>query len=153
MRDSPNRESTGGRIAGRFVGRVREAFSEIRADDRLGREGRPRGDQGGSQVLSASESHTEGGRMGEHESDVDPDEVDRRAEEQTPVTEAGGGESEGFELAEEDLVDNAEGSGGDPLEDRLEPEDAGSEGIASYGEPDEIEPTEVVEDDGGESGA
>lgn len=91
--------------------------------------------------------------MGEHESDVDPDEVDRRAEEQAPVTEAGGGESEGFELAEEDLVDNAEGSGGDPLEDRLEPEDAESEGIASYGEPDEIEPTEVVEDDGGESGA
>ena len=34
--------------------------------------------------------------------------TDRRREERRPVEEAGGGESEGFELAEQDLVANAE---------------------------------------------
>ena len=85
--------------------------------------------------------------MSEHESSWDPDEIDRHVEEQAPVSEAGGGESEGFELAEEELVDNAEGAGGDPLADRFEPEDAESEDLATYGDADEIEPTEVVEDD------
>ena len=80
--------------------------------------------------------------MSEHESDVDPDEIERRAEEQAPVSEAGGGESEGFELAEEQLIDNAEGEGGDPFEDRLPVEDAESENLATYGEPDELETTE-----------
>ena len=80
--------------------------------------------------------------MSEHESNVDPDEIDRRAEEQAPVSEAGGGESEGFELAEEQLIDNAEGEGGDPLDDRLPVEDAESENLSTYGEADELETTE-----------
>ncbi|MFN8112703.1 MAG: hypothetical protein U0R51_05840 [Solirubrobacterales bacterium] len=84
--------------------------------------------------------------MSEHESDVNPEEIERRAEEQAPVSEAGGGESEGFELAEEQLIDNAEGEGGDPLEDRFTPEDAGGEDAGEYGEPDEIEPTEVIDE-------
>jgi hypothetical protein len=85
--------------------------------------------------------------MSEHESDINPDEIERLAEEQAPVSEAGGGESEGFELAEEELIANAEGEGGDPLEDRFTPEDAEGEGVGEYGEADEIEPTEVVDGD------
>lgn len=59
-------------------------------------------------------------------------------EAERPLAEAGQGEAEGFELAEEDLVENAshdEGSTPDPTHLAGEPEDArvGSE----YGEPDE----------------
>jgi hypothetical protein len=87
--------------------------------------------------------------MTEHESNVDPDEIDRHAAEQAPVEEAGGGESEGFELAEEKLVENAEGVGeGDPLADRFTPEEDGAEDGAAYGEPDEVDSTELDEDDG-----
>ena len=87
--------------------------------------------------------------MSEHESDVDPDEIDRHGAEQAPVEEAGGGESEGFELAEEELVENAEGVGaGDPLRDRFTPEEDDAEDGPAYGEPDESESTEVDEDDG-----
>lgn len=88
--------------------------------------------------------------MTEHESNVDPDKIESRAEEQAPVSEAGGGESEGFELAEEELIENAEGEGsGDPLADRFTPEEGEGEDAGKYGEPDEIEPTEVVEDPDG----
>lgn len=87
--------------------------------------------------------------MSEHESNIDPEEIERRAEEQAPVSEAGGGESEGFELAEQELIENAEGEGsGDPLADRFTPEEAEGEDAGDHGEPDEIEPTEVVEDEG-----
>jgi hypothetical protein len=87
--------------------------------------------------------------MTEHESNVDPDEIDRHAAEQAPVEEAGGGESEGFELAEEKLVENAEGVGeGDPLADRFTPEEDGAEDGAAYAEPDEVDSTELDEDDG-----
>ena len=62
--------------------------------------------------------------------------------------EAGGGESEGFELAEEELVENAEGVGeGDPLEDRFTPEEDEAEDGPAYGEPDEVDSTEVDEDE------
>ena len=68
---------------------------------------------------------------------------------QRPVAEGGGGESEGFELAEEELVENAEGVGeGDPLADRFTPEEGDAEDGPAYGEPDEIDSTELVEDDG-----
>jgi hypothetical protein len=59
-----------------------------------------------------------------------------RREAERPVEEAGGGEAEGFEMAEEALRRHAEGldEGGDPLEDAppVEAEDPG----AVYGEAD-----------------
>jgi len=62
----------------------------------------------------------------------------RRAEARRAVDEAGGGESEGFELAEEELIDHA--SHGDEhstsriLQDSV---DEGENGDAIYGEADE----------------
>ena len=87
--------------------------------------------------------------MSEHESSRNPDEIDRHVEEQAPVSEAGGGESEGFELAEEELIENAShGDGtGQPLGDRFTPEEAESEDLASYGEADDEHVSENVEDD------
>jgi hypothetical protein len=58
-----------------------------------------------------------------------------------PVYEAGGGEAEGFEQAEADLVDNAQhGDGrGDPLGDAFTPEAESDLAGAEYGEADEEE--------------
>jgi hypothetical protein len=54
--------------------------------------------------------------------------------------EAGGGESEGFELAEEELVDNASHGGGraDPIRDAFTPEVEADEATAVDGEADEV---------------
>ena len=54
--------------------------------------------------------------------------------------EAGGGESEGFELAEEELVDNASHGGGrgDPLRDAFTPEVESDEATVVDGEADEV---------------
>jgi len=62
------------------------------------------------------------------------------------VQEGGGGESEGFEDAEELLRRNAEHDdpAGDPIADRGEPE-ADRDG-ATHGEADQIESTETDED-------
>lgn len=56
-----------------------------------------------------------------------------------PLIEAGQGEAEGFELAEEELVDNASHGNqrGFPERDVPPPEERGD---AEYGEPDEIPP-------------
>jgi hypothetical protein len=74
--------------------------------------------------------------------DYEGDEADR------PLEEAGEGVAEGFELAEEDLIEAA--SHGEqrhnPAEDEFTPEVAADESTAAYGEPDEIDPTEVVSD-------
>jgi hypothetical protein len=65
-----------------------------------------------------------------------------------PVEEAGGGEAEGFEQAEADLVEAA--SHGDPAPDptrvAFTPEAESDESTARYGEPDEEDVTEVVRD-------
>jgi hypothetical protein len=45
--------------------------------------------------------------FGDPELDHIPEIEERRREEQRPVEEAGGGESEGFELAEEELIEHA----------------------------------------------
>jgi hypothetical protein len=65
-----------------------------------------------------------------------------------PVLEAGGGEAEGFELAEADLIENAtHGDGrGDPLRDAFTAEVESDSSTAAYGEADHIEVTEVVAD-------
>jgi hypothetical protein len=57
------------------------------------------------------------------ERELTPEE--RHAEEQRPVSEAGGGEAEGFELAEEELIEHAShgDSGPDPSNLAGEPEE------------------------------
>ncbi len=64
------------------------------------------------------------------------------------VAEAGGGESEGFELAEEQLIDNATHGGGraDPIGDAFPPEVESDERTAVDGEADEERISELDED-------
>jgi hypothetical protein len=62
-----------------------------------------------------------------------------------PVEEGGGGVAEGFEQAEEDLIENAShGEGeGDPLADAIDNEDVEAErATGEYGEADEAEPSD-----------
>jgi hypothetical protein len=73
------------------------------------------------------------------------DREQQRREAERPVEEAGGGEAEGFEMAEEALRRHAEGidDGGDPLEDAGAVEDSG----AVYGEADKEYSSERPGDD------
>jgi hypothetical protein len=62
-----------------------------------------------------------------------------------PVEEAGGGVAEGFEQAEQDLIENAShGDGtGDPETDAIDNENVEAErSTAEYGEADEPKPTD-----------
>ena len=68
----------------------------------------------------------------------DPDERNDPARQ--PVEEAGGGVAEGFEQAEEQLIENAShgDGGGDPLADAIDNESVEAEqSTAEYGEADE----------------
>jgi hypothetical protein len=67
-----------------------------------------------------------------------------------PVYQAGGGEQEGWEAAEAELIENAtHGDGaGDPLRDAISPEVESDRSGAVYGEGDRIFSTEVVADPG-----
>lgn len=71
------------------------------------------------------------------------------AEVERPLAEAGEGESEGFELAEQELIEAAShGSGNhNPLGDRFSAEDARSQGLAEYGEADRERVSEDVNDE------
>jgi hypothetical protein len=62
------------------------------------------------------------------------------------VYQAGGGEQEGFEAAEADLIENAThgDGGGNPLRDAFSPEAESDESDALYGEADDIPSTEVT---------
>ena len=66
-----------------------------------------------------------------------------------PVYEAGGGEQEGFELAERDLIRNATHDDGQafPERDAFTPEVESDRASVEYGEPDEISPHEVRDSD------
>jgi hypothetical protein len=66
----------------------------------------------------------------------------------SPVYEAGGGEAEGFEQAEADLIENAShGAGGaNPLRDAFSPEAESDEATAVDAEADEEKVSEVVRD-------
>jgi hypothetical protein len=88
---------------------------------------------------AASAAGRIGGVAGD-EDDFDP--------EMRPVYEAGGGEAEGFEQAEADLIENAShGSGrGEPLSDAFSGEVESDRAGAVYGEADEEDTTEVVRD-------
>jgi hypothetical protein len=75
-----------------------------------------------------------------------------------PVYQAGGGEQEGFEQAEADLIENAShGDGlGNPLRDAFTPEEESDRSSAVYGGADDEPVTEVTRDpdeDGEDPGA
>lgn len=89
------------------------------------------------------EAAAEAAHIGGTAGDEDLPDADR------PVIEAGGGEAEGFEQAEEELIEHAshgdQHSGRIPLYDAPEAEEAGS--TADYGEPDHEHSGEGDEDD------
>jgi hypothetical protein len=62
-----------------------------------------------------------------------------------PVYQAGGGEQDGWEAAEADLIENATHGEGraNPLRDAFTPEAESDRSSADYGEADEIRPTEL----------
>lgn len=70
-------------------------------------------------------------------------------ESERPLAEAGEGEAEGFELAEQQLIESASHgtASGHPSGDRFPVEDAESEGVAEYGEADHEHVSEDTEDD------
>lgn len=70
------------------------------------------------------------------------------APEMRAVREGGGGEAEGFEIAEDDLIRNAshDDGRGDPLHDGFTPEVESDRGTATYGEADQVDVNEVVRD-------
>ena len=73
---------------------------------------------------------------------------ERHREAMEPVEEAGGGEAEGFEMAEERLVEEAENfdEGRSPLRDEID--EAASPATAEvYGEADEEHSSEDEDDD------
>jgi hypothetical protein len=76
-----------------------------------------------------------------------PDHLDDPA--MRPVYEAGGGEAEGFEQAEDELIRNAthDDGRGKPLRDAFTPEAEAGDSTAVYGEADRIHSTERVDPD------
>ena len=86
---------------------------------------------------AAQEAGAIGGRA---DDDVDPAE--------RPLAEAGQGYAEGFEQAEEELIDHAQhgDAGGDPLADEIVVDADAARSTAEYGDPDAINPHENVED-------
>jgi hypothetical protein len=85
---------------------------------------------------AAAEAAGIGGRRPDYEVDDDSDEGTR------PLEEAGEGESEGFELAEHDLIEEASHGeeGRSPEIDAFEGEVESDEADSVYGEADEVEP-------------
>jgi hypothetical protein len=65
-----------------------------------------------------------------------------------PLEEAGEGEAEGFEVSERELVEQASHgeSRWDPEADAFTAEEAADRATQVHGEPDEVDPTEVVRD-------
>jgi hypothetical protein len=65
-----------------------------------------------------------------------------------PVYQAGGGEQDGFEEAEAELIDNATHGGGrgDPLRDAFTEEEETDRSTVVYGEPDEIQSSETEDE-------
>jgi hypothetical protein len=77
-----------------------------------------------------------------------PGDEDWRGPRWWPLIEAGEGVAEGFDLAEQDLIEEA--THGEerrsPEVDAFAPERESDRATSVYGEPDEIDPTEVVRD-------
>ena len=91
---------------------------------------------------AAAEAAAIGGR-GPDVGGVDPSE--EIAEALRPVYEAGGGEEEGFELAERDLIRNASHDDGTayPERDAFTPEAEADLASIEYAESDEVEPPDM----------
>lgn len=109
-------------------------------------EERPRDDD----PLVSDEEHAaaaEAAGIGGRRPDYDVDD-DHRDEASRPLEEAGEGEAEGFELAERDLIEEAAHGEErrDPTVDAYEVDDDLERVDPVYGEPDEVDPTEVVRD-------
>ena len=79
------------------------------------------------------------GMDAEDDADPIPDHSERRRKERLPVDEGGGGQAEGFELSEQELIEHA--SHGDQQKPSRIIRDAGleeeEESETVYGEPDE----------------
>ncbi len=90
-------------------------------------------------AAAASEAAAIGGRVRYEDQD----------QAQRPLTEAGEGVAEGFELAEEELIDAAEHSDGPrgPLADAFTPETDGDGPVGEYGEADQEQSSEVLDSD------
>jgi hypothetical protein len=90
-------------------------------------------------AAAAREAAAIGGRAGDEE--LDPA--------QRPLAEAGEGVAEGFELAEEELIEAAEhgDSGADPLRDAFTAEVDGGHATGDYGEADHEDSSEVPDSD------
>lgn len=84
----------------------------------------------------------EAGSIGGDDPDYEGDEAAR------PLEEGGEGEAEGFELSERDLGETASHGEGrySPEADEFAPEEESDRADAVHGEPDEVDPTEVVRD-------
>jgi hypothetical protein len=69
-------------------------------------------------------------------------------EEDIPLKEGGEGVAEGFEESERELEEQAShaDSGYTPEADEFSPEEESDRSSAVYGEPDEVDPTEVTRD-------
>jgi hypothetical protein len=108
---------------------------------------RPRGDDSFAGD-EAEEAAAEAGAIGGRRPDYDVDDDGRDDESRRPLEEAGEGEAEGFELAERDLIEEASHGeeGRSPEADAFAGEVESDEAGAVYGEPDEVDPTEVVRD-------
>jgi hypothetical protein len=87
-------------------------------------------------------AEAEAGGIGGRRPDYEGDEADR------PLEEGGEGEAEGFELAERDLEESAAHGEGrySPEADEHELDEEAESASSVHGEPDEVDPTEVVED-------
>ena len=83
---------------------------------------------------------TEAGRIGGEGSGDELDPAERAPR------EAGGGEAEGFEQAEEQLIENAGHGEGNPMPDAFTAELESDRAGADYGEADELDSTEVTRD-------
>jgi len=95
---------------------------------------------------AAAEAAAIGGRPGDDPMDADPDRFDRERDEAfRAVEEGGGGEAEGFEQAEEELIEGA--SHGDPQPDperaAFTPEAESDLSTAEDGEADREEPQDL----------
>lgn len=88
---------------------------------------------------AAREAGAIGGRAGDE--DLDPA--------QRPLVESGQGVAEGFELAEDDLIEAAQhgNSRADPLTDAYTPEGDRGRQVGEYGEADHEESSELRESD------
>ncbi len=90
----------------------------------------------------------EAGHIGGDRPDYEDEEGRAASEAERPLIEGGEGVEEGFEVAEEDLVDNASHAENryNPADHDFGDEESAGEGDAISGEPDEIDVTETVRD-------